>query len=320
MSITLFANAPSPSVLEPLYDAPVFPDKTYSQTYGDFLRKIEEVVLNTLIRQKPLHAREAPFESLYTLSEMLVNGLPRSPELLVEAMRPDYLDRFFPCHLLNVAILSCKLGLDLKIEKPELVNLVVAALLHDIGMMLIDPAAFFHDRFLTQKEKRILESHPLVASCFLENIKDEFPWLGKVVLEEHKRENDSGYPRGSSGELHRYSRIIGMCDTYEALTHTRHFRKAFHPADSIKIILGEHGKSFQNGLVKTLIDSFSLYPVGSLVMLNNKKIVKVVSTVFGNPLKPNVREFDKESGAEDVIELSKNHTIYIQGIVMDEKY
>ena len=49
-------------------------------------------------------------------------------------------------------------------------------------------------------------------------------------------------------------------------------------------------------------------------------MAKVVSTAFGNPLKSNVRIFDKDSEAEDATELSKEPTIYIKGIVMDENY
>lgn len=316
---------PAFPVVESLYarnnDSPVFAQKSVARSYKDLFLKVEDVVLKSFVHSRSRQTRELPFTSLYAISEMINYLLPtHSPELLIEAMRPDYLDHYFPCHLLNVAILSCKLGNELKMKPREVVDLGVAALVHDLGMALLDPSLFTHDRRFSEEERKSVENHPTIAYDFLAKVRSEFPWLARVVLEEHKKENGKGYPSDLSGELHPYSKIIGICDTFEALTHRRFHRKAFHPADAMRIILQGRGVDYATSVVKGMVEAFSLYPVGSFVCLNNEKVAKVVESISGNPLRPNVRLVGGDPHATSIIRLSKETHLHIAGIVHDETY
>ncbi len=315
-------TTPAFPVIESLYarskDSPVFAAKSVARSYQDLFLKVEEVVLNSFVRSRSRRTRELPFTSLYAISEMITYLLPtHTSELLVEAMRPDYLDHYFPCHLLNVSILSCRLGMELKLKPKELTDLGVAALVHDLGMALLDSSLFTHERVFSENERRTIESHPVLGYEFLAKVQDDFPWLARVVLEEHKREDGSGYPAEGSGEIHPYSKIIGICDTFEALTHRRFHRKALHPADAMRIVLQARNTEYSPTIVKAMVEAFSLYPVGSFVYLNNEKVAKVIEPAPGNPLRPVVKLVGQEA---HIIRLSKETHLYIAGIAHDETY
>jgi hypothetical protein len=74
-----------------------------------------------------------------------------------------------------------------------------------------------------------------------------------------------------------------------------------------------------------MIDYLSLYPVGSLVQLNNKKISLVIEAIPGSPLRPKVRSIRESTGADiselqETVDLSKDNTVYVTGLVYDDNY
>lgn len=316
-------------VLDSVYsqngNSPVSADKPAAGRYTELLRLLDEVLLKSIAIASVADSRSLPFTKIFSIAEMIIYSVSKTEEIFVPVMNPSYVGNYIPGHSLNVAFLSCKVGIGMQLSFKELSELCVAALLHDIGMTRIAPDYYYHDRALTKREREIIETHPSVGHEFLSELLYEFPWLGRAVLEEHKREHNQGYPAAVQGELHLYSRIIGLCDSFEALTHHRHHRRASHPADAMKSILNTRGVYFAKDILRSMIECLSMYPVGSLVQLNNKKIAVVSEAVEGSPLRPRVsviRDSDGRTIAEnpETIDLSKEQTLYITGLVYDDNY
>jgi hypothetical protein len=96
-----------------------------------------------------------------------------------------------------------------------------------------------------------------------------------------------------------------------------------HPSDAMKIIIDEKETFYTKEILKVLIESLSIYPVGSLVQLNNKKIAQVVEAVQGSPLRPVIRIVVEETATaapEIRVDLSTEHNLYITGLVYDQDY
>ena len=98
-------------------------------------------------------------------------------------------------HSVNVAIYAIKIGEGLDYNRDQLVDLGVAALLHDVGMVSL-PADFFEKQQLTRQDIEILHQHPFKGREIMSRLGDSFNWLADIVLHEHEREDGSGYPEG----------------------------------------------------------------------------------------------------------------------------
>jgi HD-GYP domain-containing protein (c-di-GMP phosphodiesterase class II) len=313
-------------VMESIYarnpQSPAARDKPPSLQYTELAGMLRDVLQNRFAGAPPEDVRRLPFTTLFSMAEMIVLLLARQPRIMLEVARPRYGGEPLVCHSLNVAFLSCRVAMQMGMAVKDLTEISVAALLHDIGMTKIDAAHFSHDRGLSAGDQEKIEQHPEIGYRFLEKLSSDFPWLLKVILEEHKRENDRGYPAAAGGEQHTFSKIVGLCDSFEALAHERPFRKPFHPADAMKAIIADKELLYDKAILRAVIESIGMYPVGSLLKLNNNKIAQVVQTVPGSPLRPMVDAYEENfsDSAPVSLDLSKDNNLYVLSLVYTEEY
>ena len=311
--------------LESLYakemNSPLSASKSTDQKYAELMKMTADMIFNKIGPASFTATRDVPLTSLFSIAEMLLLSLAKEKEILVKVMDPNYSGDYLANHALNVAFLSCEIGKGMELSYRELSELGVAALVHDIGMLKVDRAVYMKKEGLTQKERSIVEEHPRLGFGHFEKCGKDVPWLLRVILEEHKREQGNGYPDDLMGEQHPYSKIVGICDTFESLTHARPYRKPFHPADAMKVLMAGKGKLFTPDALRTMIDTLAMFPVGSLVRLNNKKEALVVEAVWRAPLRPIVRIIHEDgAGAEEKIDLSKDNNLSITGIIYNDQY
>ena len=91
---------------------------------------------------------------------------------------------------------------------------------------------------LTTDETTLVRQHPEKGFRILQRLGAEFEWLANVALQEHEREDGSGYPSGLKGdEVHEYAKIVGLADAYESLTHVRPYRDKRTAFDAVKELI-----------------------------------------------------------------------------------
>jgi HD-GYP domain-containing protein (c-di-GMP phosphodiesterase class II) len=140
---------------------------------------------------------------------------------------------------------------------------------------------------LTPEEFQLLRQHPLESRKIVETFGGEFSWIGAVVIQIHERHDGSGYPAGIKGEdIHEFARIIGLTDVYEAMAHPRADRAARVIYYALSEIIDVHNKFFDPNLIKALIHIVSIFPLGSLVQLNNGAIGRVIGANKLYPTRP----------------------------------
>lgn len=223
-------------------------------------------------------------------------------------------------HSLNVLIISLKIGLGLRYDKTQLIELGMAAFLHDIGMAKVPQEILNKSEKLTPEEFNQIKQHPFYTVTLLEKIKDLEPVILAAISQEHERMDGTGYPKGLSGvEVSPYARIIGLVDVYEALTHPRPYRKHSTPDEAMKMIAYSTGASFKPDVLdvlKALTKELSLYPVGSYVQLNTKEIGRVLRVNKNFPLLPLVEVLigSKETKLEEPrqVDLSQEPLLHIK--------
>lgn len=192
-------------------------------------------------------------------------------------------------HSVNVAIYAVKIGEGLGYNRDQLIDLGVAALMHDVGMVTLPPDIFSKGQ-LTDADKQALNQHPLKGNEILRQQGDSFDWVSDVALQEHEREDGSGYPNGLKGNaIHQYAKIVGLADMYAGLTRSRPERRGLLPFEAVKEILQTHKTKFDPRMIRVLLGKLSAFPVGSLVQLNSGAVGTVVETDEAYPLRPSIR-------------------------------
>jgi response regulator RpfG family c-di-GMP phosphodiesterase len=192
-------------------------------------------------------------------------------------------------HSVNVCIYALKLGEGFRYTQDQQIELGVAALVHDVGMVYL-PTDFFAKGQLDKKDLELLHHHPKRAQSVLKSLGIGYNWLADVVYQEHEREDGSGYPQGLSGDqILAYAKIIGLADTYAGLTRARPERPGFMPFQAVQEITRSYRVKFAPALLRVLIGKLSTFPVGSLVRLNSGAVGQVVESNEGHPLRPTVQ-------------------------------
>ena len=147
--------------------------------------------------------------------------------------------------------------------------------------MLRVPKLIRHKRgVLEDYERALIKSHPSVGLDMLAQIKNlpaEVPW---IVFQSHERSNGSGYPCGKHGHvIHTLAKLVAISDIYVAMCAERPHRKPHPPYRAMETLLQMAGrKEFDSNLIKVFLEAQSLFPVGSLVQLEDGQVAQVVSS------------------------------------------
>lgn len=181
---------------------------------------------------------------------------------------------------------AIKSGLQLRLNDDELHALVLAGMLHHIGMTQIPTAIRQKKEKLTKKEQDLINLAPQQGKEYLRQCSISDERILSAILQSRERFDGSGQAGMKGNEISRTARVIGLLSMFEALIHYRPYRKRMLPRNAIREILIHHKSAFDPTFLKCLIDAISLYPVGTYVQLNSGDIGKVVRVHRRLPLRP----------------------------------
>ena len=147
-------------------------------------------------------------------------------------------------HLLGVAQLAEALALELELPAAEVVRVRLAAALHDVGKMAIPEAILEKRGPLTDRERQFVNGHTLIGARILHAAPD-LSQLAPVVRSSHERVDGKGYPDGLAGDdIPLASRIIFVCDAFDAMTSERSYADPMTDEDALAEIKRGAGTQF----------------------------------------------------------------------------
>jgi len=148
-------------------------------------------------------------------------------------------------HSERVAILSVEIGKRMNLTDDQLEELELAALLHDIGKLGIPESIRAKPGALTEAEYSLMQQHTIISKKILERMNGGIsPNVHAGVLHHHERWDGSGYPYGLIGDtIPIYSQIIGIADSFDAITHTRGYRLAAQYDHAVKQMVFEQNNT-----------------------------------------------------------------------------
>jgi len=236
------------------------------------------------------------FDRFSTKNHLDFSFLVGNFKIILDAIRRDYRlilqvqpqnatkdEDYLVYHTMSTAIIAVVIGDAMKFSDQWLMELGIAALLHEIGMLRLPPESYLGKRELTPEEKKLIYIHPIIGYNFLKSF-DFPPAVSRAVLEHHERENGTGYPKQKTAEnIHLYSKIIAVACSYAAISATRPHREAVDSHTGMMELLKNDGRKYNEKVIRALVSSLSVFPIGLHVMLSDGKKGQVVDI---NPKKP----------------------------------
>ncbi len=221
-------------------------------------------------------------------------------------------DYLYP-HVLKVCLLSMNIATALDYSKEQVMDVGVAGLLADIGMVAISEEMRVEANTLTKNDIFEIHKHPIVGLHILERIKAIPDPVAYVAYQHHERILGDGYPKGRGGRLiHNYAKIVAIADVYSALCSHRVYRQPQKPYDAmVKILHMARGEYLDKNFVKTFVELVSLFPVGSMVQLSNGQKAKVIQANGVLVDKPLVSIMGKEGTEKVLINLAQDRSLKI---------
>jgi HD-GYP domain-containing protein (c-di-GMP phosphodiesterase class II) len=216
----------------------------------------------------------------------------------------------------RVSILAIVTGLSLDYGKHRLIPLGVGALLHDIGMVRVPNYITEKRSELTPDEYNRIKTHPIYGYRIISRELELTNEIATIALQHHEAFDGSGYPRKSKGGgISEFAKIVSICDVFAAMTRKRSYRDEHMSYNAMKTIVSESNRKFDPKIVKAFLANMAIYPVGSIVQLNNNMIGRVASANPDLPLRPKVSVLLDESGnkisEERILDLQERADIFI---------
>ncbi|MCR4316703.1 MAG: hypothetical protein NUW37_10180 [Planctomycetes bacterium] len=202
-------------------------------------------------------------------------------------------------HALNVSLLAINVASALKYNAEEVLEIACAAIFANLGKLKLHRGITEKVGPLTEAEWRLVRESPQKGVELIKNLKNVPRTTPVVIFQIHERADGSGYPNGSTIDtLHPFSRIISVCDVYDALTHERSYRPAMLPPDAMETVLHMASKGeLDRQVVEALVSILSLYPIGTWLELDNRFIGPVIATNHGNGARPVMKVVFEKRGA-----------------------
>ena len=160
-------------------------------------------------------------------------------------------------HVRRVAEFSFQMALLAGLDQQEAELLKLASPMHDVGKIGIPDAILNKPEALTIDEYAVIRSHSGIGHEILKNSKRKILKAATIVAQQHHEHWDgNGYPQGLRGEkIHIYGRITGLADVFDALSHSRVYKKAWPKDQVVERIKQERGKHFDPHLVDLFLEN-----------------------------------------------------------------
>ena len=203
------------------------------------------------------------------------------------------------------------------LDAPTIMEIGTCALICDWGLFCLPERLRDLNEPFCDDDWEIFRNHPTLTLNVLEQIRGLPPAVAHAAGQVHEMCDGSGYPRGlRKSRIHLYARILAPVDAFLALNETRHGRPAFIPHDSMACLLHQIPMGrFDGSVVRALLSTLSLFPLGSCVRLSNCRDAIVIRRSVKDYARPIVQYLRVDAphalaevnSSPDIIDLSESH-------------
>ncbi|HEY6866718.1 MAG TPA: HD-GYP domain-containing protein, partial [Candidatus Eisenbacteria bacterium] len=264
-------------------------------TYGRAVRGTRGIMVRTAKTGRPA-LRQAK-----RMVQPLVDSILKNEYSILGLTALKNHDEYTYAHCVNVSVISTGIGHTLGLSRDRLAHLGVAALLHDLGKLLIPPEVLNNPGRLTADEWTQIRRHPIEGVRMIARM----PGLSmltldsmRVSLEHHMNVDGGGYPeRGAGMALGVLSRIVAVADVFDALTAHRAYRaRPFSAYEALELMMGTERGHFDPAVLWSLVRTVSLYPAGTVLRTESGRVVLSLSPNRADLERPFCRVLQRADG------------------------
>jgi HD-GYP domain-containing protein (c-di-GMP phosphodiesterase class II) len=210
----------------------------------------------------------------------IIDEITSTDTKFMTTIMPKSKDTLFLDHAINATILSILIGKKFRFIKSELVDLALGTFLHDIGKVIIEK---LENDSENEAGLEYYKEHPTFGYLLLKNDTSISPMVLQTVYQHHEQQDGKGFPIGMKGDnqppvkgsnpkkgmIFRYAEICSVAERYDRKLLTIGENGTMGPAEVIKDLLQSASTVFNKSVLEALTEIVPIYPVGSLVRINN---------------------------------------------------
>lgn len=259
-----------------------------SQVYTEYQNLLKDMreVFSSIKEGKPL-ATDALFNQVSTIKKMATE---KQEESIIFVLCANTENDEISLDTVNGALLCGILCAHMNVDPKTLTDIIVASLIYRVGFLRLPHPVPNKKEALTDAEIQVLNTHISFAhKCAVQELKYTES-VGKIILQRYERYDGKGYPKGLIAEnIELGSRIIAVVDEFITMLHHKGQKKPITSYEAIKNLLADSSHKLDPNVVKTVLQCVGLYPIGSIVLLNDGSLCKVIKTANDAPLRPTVQ-------------------------------
>lgn len=178
-----------------------------------------------------------------------------SGSVMIPLLRLKRFDQYTTTHALNVSVLAMVLAETLGFGAGDVRAFGTAGLLHDLGKVRVPKDILVKPGKLTESEKAVLDRHPADgARIIIEESRDQLGLASAVAYEHHIMIDGGGYPRlHYRRDCHFASRLVHVCDVFDALATHRPYREAWEIERVLRYIEERVGLEFDTQIAHAFV-------------------------------------------------------------------
>ena len=206
----------------------------------------DEVAAVNWIHEEALRAEQLPMAEVEAVVGSLAIAMHSERKMLLPLLMLKDFDEYTTTHASNVCVLSMGLAEALGCSRADIRAFGVAGLLHDIGKVRVPREILTKPGRLTDEERAVMATHPEQGARILLEREKGLQMAAVVAYEHHVCIDGSGYPSFQFGRgCHYASRIVHVCDIYDALSTNRPYRKPWNSEQALQYLEGRAGSEVE---------------------------------------------------------------------------
>ena len=265
-----------------------------------------------------------------------LGGLPKADEYYVRS--------------LNVSMISMIIGRSMKFAESRVKRLGVGAMLYDIGLTKVPDKILGKIGKFTTDEYNEIKKHTVYGYKIMKNSFRFDDEVAMISLAHHEYFNGKGYPRGLAGnQIHMYAKIVAIAHAVEKMlknnrleTHkqknhehkstfslmleqsSENKKKDVFLSDAVREIIHGANTKYDPNISKTFVSIFTVYPIGCVIILNDKRKGLVFATNPNFPIRPIIKIVSNENGEfiddGETINLLETNKLFIVAVDKDHNF
>ncbi len=197
----------------------------------------DEVAAVNWIHEDALTSDHLPMAEVEAVVGSLAIAMKSQQKMLLPLLMLKEFDEYTTTHACNVSVLAMGLAEALGCTRADIRAFGVAGLLHDIGKVKVPKEILTKPGRLTDEERAVMATHPEQGARILLEREKGLQMAAVVAYEHHVCIDGKGYPQFQFGRgCHYASRVVHVCDIYDALSTNRPYRKPWTSEQALQYL------------------------------------------------------------------------------------